>query len=324
MALVIYCKSCKKKIKGETPCPCGSTERKFYADYWPDGRNGKRKLAPIDTDNRDVAAIIEKEIRAAALEGRKPGAVKKSFTTATIEDLTPDYLEWVKLHRTKGTYREREYSMGYINKIIGTVPVPAFNNHHISLYQTTRKAQGVGHRTINKECFYIMGFLRWARTERGLNVRDVSMEGKKLQHHRPIPIVLSVSEIQRLLAVCTPFYKALFLCLYAIGLRWSEASGLQWQDIDFENRLLRCVQKGGSWKVLPMPDALQSILSHLKESSESSFVFYSKHGKKQIVNIRKAIKSVCDKAGITKRVYPHLLRHSFSTHLMSSGVNVEP
>lgn len=187
MSLIIKCRSCRALIKDHAlPCPaCGSLEQKFFIRYRPDGRNGRRVWQPLEDSVVDIkkARHIESIYRAAALEGRKPGTVPETLTTATLEDLTPDYLKWVKLHYTKQTHREREYTMEYIKKIIGNVPVLAINDHHFSLYQETRSEQfqktdkdlKISGRTINKELNYVRGFLRWCRDEKKLATREIKI-----------------------------------------------------------------------------------------------------------------------------------------------------
>lgn len=316
----MYCKACRKKLKGDQTCPCGSPDRLFYADYYPEGRQGPRVQRLIDVDNIEAARTIEGLIRAGSLEARKPGAVKQSFTTATIEELTRDYLEWVKLHYTAQTYRERTYTMNYINRIVGNVPVQGFNDHHVSLYQKTRKAQGVSGRTINKELNYVRGFLRWAREEKGMETRTVKM--KALPEPRPIPIVLSPSEVKRILDAATPYYRAFILCLYTLVLRFKEAAHLRWSDIDFENKAVRCQQKGGTFKILPLSKMLISALKEIGQKDGDQYVFGRGEEGRPPVNVRKTIKALCQKTGITKRVYPHLFRHSGATALMADGVNL--
>jgi len=321
MAVITKCRSCRAIVKDPAmPCPaCGSVDKTFFVRYYPEGRNGKRSWYPLEDTitTIDQARGFDEALRAAALEGRKPGSVRDSLTASTIEDLTPDYLEWVRLHRTKQTYREREYTMRYINAIIGNVPVLAFNDHHISLYQKSRNAQGVSNKTINKELYYVLGFLRWARDEKGLDVRAVKM--KKLPYARPIPLVLSPGEVARILEAAPPFYRAFFLALYSLGLRFTEARTLRWSDIDFENNSVRCIQKGGAWKILPLSGSLKAALKVLEGRNESDYVFYSQRSKGPIVNVRKAIKNACVAAKIAKHVSPHLFRHSVATHLMGGG-----
>lgn len=324
MALITKCKSCHIRIqKDADKCPqCGNTEFSFFVDYWPDGRHGRRVIKILDASVKDknTAIAFEVELMAALRESRNPEVSVIPTASATCDDLFPDYLEWVRIHRMKSTYQEREYTMKTISGIIGNVPATAINQHYFSLYQQTRKAQGVSNRTVNKELAYVCGFLRWCREEKNMRVPDIKL--KKLQYNRPIPIVLSPDETVRIINAADPFHRALFLCFYSLGLRLSEARFLKWGDIDFGNNSVRTIQKGGSYKILPLNDWLRKALRALKHESPGDYIFLNPATGRPVRDIRSALATACKKAGVIKRVYPHLFRHSVATHMMGEDVNL--
>jgi len=216
-------------------------------------------------------------------------------------------------------------------KIIGDVPISHFDDDWQTRYKTRRQAEHVCNKTINNELFDITGFLNWCRDEKKYNLEPVAI--KKLKHNRPIPIILSPAEIIALVNVAQPYYKALYLCLYTIGWRFAEVQYLTWGDIDFENNTLRTRQKGGSWKVSVLNDWLKNALLMLKPGKGGEYVFKSpkiivKNGKREtlgnkpVVTIKHMLNSDAKRAGIVKHVYPHLLRHSIATHLLSKNVNL--
>jgi len=112
------------------------------------------------------------------------------------------------------------------------------------------------------------------------------------------------------------------------------ARRLRWSDVDFERGTVNLIQKGGSTKSLPMGAAVVSSLRAIaplrrkfKEIGGSLPVF--QHPVEQyrnpghaVINLKPAIERACTKAGITKRVTPHLFRHSFATHLVDADVNL--
>jgi site-specific recombinase XerD len=204
----------------------------------------------------------------------------------------------------------------------------ALNDHHFTAYQHSRKgAGGVSNRTINKELDYFRGFCRWCRKEKKLEIRPIVYE--PLPYAKPLPIVLSPGEVVAIIEAAEPFYAAFFIFLYSLGLRKAEAQNLKWKDVDFANKQIRVIQKGGSWKILPLNDWAEVALDAMKAQIKGElvlerYVFASKRGggKKPIQNVRPAIERACKKAGITKYVHPHLFRHSVATHFMAGGVNM--
>jgi site-specific recombinase XerD len=323
MALIIKCRSCRKRIKSEySSCPfCQSSEYRFIIDYWPDGRHGKRVRFPLDEKIIDIeiARSIEINTRIAAREARRSEDLPVS-PKSMLKELIPDYLEWFKLHRTRATCAERLYTIKHIEKILGDVPATQININHINIYKKIRHGQGASNKTINKEMYYISGILKWCRDHKNMDIRPPKIE--KLPYSRPIPMVLSTNEISRLLGACEGFHKVFILCLYTLGLRFSEARFLKWNDIDFSNMTIRVVQKGGSYKMLPLNDQLALELKSLQRKDKSEYVFVSRRTGKSICDIRKSLMGICQRAGIRKKVNPHLFRHSIATHMMAAGINL--
>lgn len=297
---------------------------RFIIDYYPNGGRGKRvrlKL-PETVASVEEAKAIEADLKRAIRGEVEP---EPATVTSTFGDLFEDYLRWVLLHRAKSTFREHEYSFKYISRIIGKFPVAGWNNNLISLYQKTRHGQGVSNRTINKELHYVSGFIRWCREEQNIAVQSITI--KKLPHTRPIPIVLSPDEVVRIIDAAEPFYRAFFLCLYSLGLRFSEARNLTWGNIDFANKTILTRQKGGSYKVLPLNQWLEDSIIAIKPDDEEkiipdAYIFLVKRTGRPIVNVKKAIARAVEKAKVTKKVNPHLFRHSIATHFMGENINL--
>lgn len=152
-----------------------------------------------------------------------------------------------------------------------------------------------------------------------------------------LPQELSPTEINKLLNAenaDTPLSlrnRALLEIFYACGARVSEVCGIKLQDIDLPTRTLRLTGKGAKQRMLPfgIPAAqavekyLQKVRPQLDKFHQQAYLFLSYRGKKlSRENVYTMIKEIAQKAGITKKVYPHLLRHSFATHLLAGGANL--
>ncbi|MDT2687522.1 site-specific tyrosine recombinase XerD [Enterococcus gallinarum] len=153
-----------------------------------------------------------------------------------------------------------------------------------------------------------------------------------------LPDTLSLSEVERLIE--TPDTKevlgirdrAILEVMYATGLRVSELIGLQLKDLHLSMGLLQTTGKGDKERIVPLGDlAIQWIETYLEEAHpfltrkhpEESHLFVNNHGKQlSRQGIWKNLKALVRKAGITKNVTPHTLRHSFATHLLENGADL--
>jgi len=326
MALIIKCRSCRRRVpQGTIDCPdCGSIAFRFAIDYWPNGRRGGRKkiTLPAETD------LGEAKRHERVLMGvkRRPVVVASS-SLSTVADLFPGYLKWCRVgdRRRPGTCRDINLTWEKsISPILGQYQVRDIAPEYFSLYQQNRAGK-VKNRTVNKELDYFAGFLKWCRREKKIDIPAIHYE--KLPCSRPLPVVLSPEEVSRIMQAAErePFYRTFFLCLYALGFRFSEVRFLRLEDFDFENRAVKVRQKGGTEKVLPLSDQVIDAVKDLVDlwpMKPREYLFgLKKMEGEPIGDVRAAIKRICKAAGVTKRVTPHLMRHSIASHLMASDVN---
>ncbi|MFM6929486.1 MAG: tyrosine-type recombinase/integrase, partial [Bdellovibrio sp.] len=170
-------------------------------------------------------------------------------------------------------------------------------------------------------------FFSWAFTEENLLERDLSLQVICPKVPKKLPHFLSVDEI---LSVLKTFdeknkvplkEKVLFLLLYGGGLRISEACNLRWNSVHPEQKILRVMGKGNKERVVALPSmTIQALKKWKKENSFDEYVF----GEKPLVQ-RTAYEMVRQsgvRAGLLKPLHPHALRHSFATHLLTSGANL--
>lgn len=141
-----------------------------------------------------------------------------------------------------------------------------------------------------------------------------------------LPVVLSRSEVERLLGVITNIkHRALLSVAYSAGLRVSELTGLKPADIDSERMQIRVVQAKGNKDryTLLSHTALEQLRLHYKLYRPTEWLFETRKGV-AISNrtVQQVFQTALGKAGITKEVSVHALRHSFATHLMEQGVSL--
>jgi integrase/recombinase XerD len=161
------------------------------------------------------------------------------------------------------------------------------------------------------------------------------LQGPKLVRH--VPGTLSTGEIDALLAAPSggdPHSlrdRAILELFYSSGLRVSELAGLMLQQVDLESGFLRVFGKGSKERVVPVGGKAASALTvylasarpHFVKPKTGSQLFLSERGtalSRQMLWV--LVKKYAKRAGITKTVKPHLLRHSFATHLLGGGADL--
>jgi len=174
------------------------------------------------------------------------------------------------------------------------------------------------------------------REERRADDFTELLTGPKLIHR--IPGTLTVEEVGRLLAApvggdaISLRDRAILELFYSSGLRVSELGGLLLQQIDLKEGFLRVFGKGSKERVVPIGSRAQEAIGTYLTAARSHFVKPKKTGSAVFLSERGTaisrkmlwvlVKKYAKRAGIEKPVKPHLLRHSFATHLLSGGADL--
>ncbi len=119
--------------------------------------------------------------------------------------------------------------------------------------------------------------------------------------------------------------KLILSLLYSSGLRVSEVVSLKVNDIDLKDRTIRIRGKGNKDRIVLFDQKTKKLLKEYlhERSQESEYLFLNRFGNPLTPRyIQITIKKYATKAGIKKKVTPHILRHSFATHLLKNGVDI--
>ncbi|MFI3330430.1 MAG: site-specific tyrosine recombinase XerD [Rikenellaceae bacterium] len=162
-----------------------------------------------------------------------------------------------------------------------------------------------------------------------------NIDSPKLSRH--LPDTLSFEEIELILSSINLSTaqghrnRAILETLYSCGLRVSELISLRIQDLFFEDGYIRVIGKGDKQRLVPINDYAQKWIenyfvdrnSQPIDKSSREIVFLNRRGRAlSRVMIFKIIREATERAGITKTISPHTLRHSFATHLLEGGANI--
>jgi integrase/recombinase XerD len=190
--------------------------------------------------------------------------------------------------------------------------------------------------TITRAVSSLRGYFRFL-VEEGVLEEDPSELLETPRAGRPLPDVLSVPEVESILAAVTPDRtfafrdRAILEVLYGCGLRVSELCGLRVRDSDVIDGLVRVLGKGSKERLVPLgADARHALHRYLRElrprldkGASEGRVFLNRNGRPlSRMGVWKLLRQYVERAGITKRVTPHTMRHSFATHLLEGGADL--
>jgi integrase/recombinase XerD len=262
---------------------------------------------------------------------------------ATPDALTPAILEFLNYVRVeKGlasntllSYRRdlvgfARYLRG-AKKHLESVTRDDIRNFFASLY-----ARGLSARSVARHLVSVRNLFRFL-LEAGKIQVDPTAEIDAPQLGHSLPKYLTAQEVDTLLAQPDPASpagsrdKAMLEVLYATGLRVSELVNLDWRDFDLNLGIVRCRGKGNKERLIPVgKSALRALQAYLKggrsvlaKDSDTASLFLNRRGKPLTrVGFWKILARYGRAAGITTHITPHLVRHSFATHLLERGADL--
>jgi integrase/recombinase XerD len=198
------------------------------------------------------------------------------------------------------------------------------------------KDLGLSPSSIRRNVSAVRGYFRFL-TGDGIVVRDPSERLETPQKWRTLPEVLTVEEVQRLLASPTlddtlVFRdRALLELAYGAGLRVSEWISVSTRDLMLEDGLVRVFGKGSKERLVPIGRSaigaiavyLRELRPRLEKGEGKGVLFLNARGRPLTrMGAWKILRGHVQRAGITKHVSPHTLRHSFATHLLEGGADL--
>ena len=298
---------------------------RWWIAYYPQGAKGGKKRIRLPVH-------IQTEDEAQAAHDGFMHRNKDASGYHVLQDEWKEYLIWYRPHHQPRTADDVEAFGVRLVKYFGSDYIENIGDEYITLFIALRKADskkagGIKNRTLNKELSYFSSFLKFCRRKQRIEVQTFHIDNLPAQ--RPLPEVLSIDEIMKILEAAEPFYRCFFLFLYVLGLRINEARNIKIRDIDQTNKTVTVRQKGGTFKRLPLApivwQSLQEIVPPERFKTPDVYVFESKYrGRegKPIGDVRKAIERACKKAGVTRHIHAHTFRHSIATMMMGEGVNL--
>ena len=234
--------------------------------------------------------------------------------------------------RTVEAYRR---DLAHLTSWLGRSPADA-SPDDLAAYVAQLRADGLAPTTVARRLAAVRSFFRH-QVLLGARTDNPAANVELPKRRRSLPRTLSPAEVERLLdaaAGTTPRAlrdRALGELLYGAGLRVSEAVTLDRQSVDLENRLVRCLGKGSKERVVPVgreaTEALRRYLArgrpYLEKQHRQELFLNARGGPLTRAGAFLILRQLAAKAGLEpERIHPHLLRHSFATHLLEGGADL--
>jgi len=246
-------------------------------------------------------------------------AVEKGLSENTLESYGRDVKKFI-------VYLEQE-------KIAAVSDV---EYRHIADFLTLSKEKGFTATTIVRSIVSIKQFFKYLIIEK-LITEDPASQIKTPKMKQSIPGVISLDDVETLLGApdeSTPEGlrdSAMLEVLYATGIRVSELVGLKLNDVNFDHGYVIVYGKGSKERIVPVGEkAREKMLAYLADARplilklrKAKALFATRRGSGMTrQGFWKLIKNYSLKAGISKKISPHTLRHSFATHLLERGADL--
>ena len=259
-----------------------------------------------------------------------------------MDELIDDYERYLLIDQGKSQNTIQSY-MRDLKKFVTfineqeLVEINNINKDTIQLYIISLNKAGFAASTTNRMISTLKNFFHYLIREQKMDHNPMDLiQGAKNRKH--LPKTLSSKEIDRLLEAPDTETnngirdRAILEVMYASGLRVSELTHLKMNELHLELAFIQTVGKGDKERIIPIgEEALFWIKKYLEEvypvyskkSTDSTILFLTQRGKQFTrQGIWKNLKKYVNLAGIDHEVSPHILRHSFATHLLENGADL--
>jgi integrase/recombinase XerC len=201
---------------------------------------------------------------------------------------------------------------------------------HIRAHIANRHKQGISSKSLQRELSAIRSFFRYLLKHNWTNINP-AQHVKAPKQARTLPKTLDVDQISGLLEAGTNSILeirdiAMFELFYSSGIRLGELVALNIDDVDFASKLVRInAGKGGKARIVPIGSKAIVALQNWRQErrprleSEPAFFLSNKGSRLSERSVQYRLSAWCQKKEVGQHVHPHMLRHSFASHILQAS-----
>jgi len=261
-----------------------------------------------------------------------------------VRDRIQEFLDVLALDRDQSPHTVRSYAKDLSDLLAflagdddpsANVPIETIDPRAIRAWVADMHARGLSPATVGRRLSAARALFRWLGRE-GLVIENPAATVKNPKRTERLPERLDVEDVQAVLEAPDPATaaglrdRALLELTYACGLRVSELVGLDLDDVAFSDRTARVLGKGRKERIVPFGrkaaaavKAYLAAFAELRERAGEEALFLNQRGGRLTDrSVRRILDAAVERAALVRGVHPHLLRHSFATHLLESGMDL--
>ena len=204
--------------------------------------------------------------------------------------------------------------------------VETLHTEQLRAFIASEHRRGLSPKSLQRRLSACRSFYRWL-LRHGRIAANPAQPIRAPKAPRKLPQVLDPDEAKALVEVPTDVPlglrdRALLELFYSSGLRLSELCALKWHDLDLQGGLVTVLGKGSKQRRVPVGSFARAALGEWKAdqgAAPDAYVFPGRNGPISARGVQARLRTLAQRQGLFKRVHPHLLRHSFASHVLESS-----
>lgn len=297
----------------------------WYIDYCFQGKRIRKRIGPSKKLTQLALNDIELKIAKGEL-----GLLPKD---SDLEKLFKEFSNYSKTNHSPSTVKRYrailDHFKAYLTQYYPNISkISQLTPRVFEEYKTHRKNQEAKPKTVNIELQTLKSIfslaIKWGYTS---NNPAKAIEFLKIIQRKE-PRFLTKEEWDKLLANCNEWQYPIFYTFLHTGMRKQELMNLEWQDVDFERRIIK-IRVKDDWtpktaeRNIPISNGLLELLKkHKEKTKRGNLVFHEEGNIIENNKLRKQLMKVTKKCGFPEVTKLHTLRHTFSSHLVMKGVDL--